>query len=117
MTISPQVRGSRIGGDPDLFGPTSQEIRGVANRRLGVEPGSTESSRCETSKRNGYEIRLPENTDNQFGYALFRAETIDEAIQAFEENAKLDPNSDNDYDSLTEALEKRGIRSKALANY
>ena len=69
------------------------------------------------TKRYGYEIKPPENTVNQFGYALFRAEKIDEAIEAFEENAKLYPDSANAFDSLAEALEKKGVRSKALANY
>ena len=48
---------------------------------------------------------------------MFRAEKIDEAIEAFEENAKLYPDSANAFDSLAEALEKKGVRSKALANY
>ena len=69
------------------------------------------------TKRYGYEIKPPENTINQFGYALFRAEKIDEAIEAFEENTKLYPDSANVFDSLAEALEKKGSRSKALANY
>ena len=38
-------------------------------------------------------------------------------MEAFEENARLYPDSPNVYDSLAEALEKKGIRSKALANY
>lgn len=69
------------------------------------------------SKRFGYEIKPPENIVNQFGYALFRSEKIDEAVEAFEENARLYPDSANVYDSLAEALEKKGSRSKALANY
>lgn len=69
------------------------------------------------SKRFGYEIKPPENIVNQFGYSLLGADKVDEAVEAFEENAKLYPNSANVYDSLAEALEKKGIRSKALANY
>jgi predicted alpha/beta superfamily hydrolase len=69
------------------------------------------------SKRFGYEIKPPENIVNQFGYALFRSEKVDEAIEAFEENVKLYPDSANVYDSLAEAFEKKGSRSKALANY
>lgn len=69
------------------------------------------------SKRFGYEIKPPENIVNQFGYALFRAEKVDEAIEAFEENVKLYPDSANVYDSLAEALEKKGSKAKALANY
>ena len=69
------------------------------------------------SKRFEYEIKPPENIVNQFGYALLNAEKVDEAVEAFEENAKLYPDSANVYDSLAEALEKKGIRSKALANY
>ena len=69
------------------------------------------------SKRYGYEIKPPENIVNQFGYALLRGDKIDEAVEAFEENVKLYPDSANVYDSLAEALEKKGSRSKALANY
>lgn len=69
------------------------------------------------SKRFGYEVKPPENIVNQFGYALFRAEKVDEAVEAFEENVKLYPDSANVYDSLAEALEKKGAKSKALANY
>ena len=69
------------------------------------------------SKRFGYEIKPPENIINQFGYALLNTDKLDEAVEAFEENTKLYPDSANVYDSLAEALEKKGIRSKALANY
>ena len=69
------------------------------------------------SKRFGYEIKPPENIVNQFGYALLRADKVDEAVEAFEENVKLYPDSANVYDSLAEAHEKKGVRSKALANY
>lgn len=78
---------------------------------------SLRSHYSKLSKRLGYEIKPPENIVNQFGYALFRSEKVDEAIEAFEENAKLYPDSANVYDSLAEALEKKGSRSKALANY
>ena len=69
------------------------------------------------SKRFGYEVKPPENTVNQFGYALLRAEKVDEAVETFEENVNLYPDSANVYDSLAEALEKKGAKSKALANY
>ena len=69
------------------------------------------------SKRYGYEIKPPENIVNQFGYALLTSNKIDEAVEAFEANADLYPDSANVYDSLAEALEKKGVRSKALANY
>ena len=44
-------------------------------------------------------------------------DSIDEAVEAFEENVRLYPDSANVYDSLAEALEKKGSKSKALANY
>jgi predicted alpha/beta superfamily hydrolase len=69
------------------------------------------------SKRFGYEVKPPENIVNQFGYVLLRSEKIDEAVEAFEENVRIYPDSANVYDSLAEALEKKGSRSKALANY
>jgi len=69
------------------------------------------------SKRFGYQIDPPENMINQFGYGLLRADKMDEAVEAFEENVKLHPESANVYDSLAEALERKGAKSKALANY
>ena len=69
------------------------------------------------TERFGYQIDPPETMINQFGYIKLRSEKLDEAVEAFEENTKLYPTSANVYDSLAEALEKKGARSKALANY
>ncbi|HEX6278416.1 MAG TPA: hypothetical protein VFZ49_00250, partial [Pyrinomonadaceae bacterium] len=69
------------------------------------------------SKRFGYTVKPPENIVNQFGYVLLRGDQVDAAIEAFEENVKLYPGSANVYDSLAEALEKKGSKTKALANY
>lgn len=78
---------------------------------------SLRSHYAKLTKRYGYEINPPEGIVNQFGYALLRSDKTNEAIEAFEENVKLYPDSANVYDSLAEALEKKGSRSKALANY
>jgi len=79
--------------------------------------GALRSHYSNLSKKYGYEIKPPETIVNQFGYALLGSDKVDEAVEAFEENTKLYPDSANVYDSLAEALEKKGVRSKALENY
>jgi predicted alpha/beta superfamily hydrolase len=69
------------------------------------------------TKRFGYEIKPPENTVNQLGYIFLRSNRLPEAVEAFQKNADLYPDSANVYDSLAEAHEKSGSKSKALANY
>lgn len=76
-----------------------------------------EAHYAKLSKRFGYEIKPPEAAINQLGYIFLRDEKVPEAIAAFEKNVELYPDSANVYDSLGEALEKNGSRSKALANY
>lgn len=99
-------------------------LAGVRKTFYGWQPGpavqnlaALRAHYSKLSKRYGYRISPPENLVNQFGYALLRSEKIDEAVEAFEENVILYPQSANVYDSLAEALEKKGARSKALANY
>jgi tetratricopeptide (TPR) repeat protein len=54
---------------------------------------------------------------NAHGYTLMGAGRIDEAIAMFESNVKAHPGSWNVYDSLGEALEKKGEVKAAIKNY
>jgi len=54
---------------------------------------------------------------NSLGYTLLRAGRLDDAVAVFEYNVKAYPESANSYDSLAEALEKRGDRKEAARNY
>lgn len=69
------------------------------------------------SERFGYKILPPENTVNQVGYQLLRADRTTEAVEVFKKNVENYPNSANVYDSLGEAYEKDGQLKPARDNY
>ena len=68
------------------------------------------------SKYN-YKVDISEAKFNIIGYTLLQNEEFDKAIEVFEYNVKLYPNSANVYDSLAEALEKTGRTKEATENY
>lgn len=69
------------------------------------------------SKRYGYDIFVPEDILNRAGYQMLGAGKTDEAIELFRKNVRNYPESANVYDSLGEALEKKGRLAEALENY
>jgi tetratricopeptide (TPR) repeat protein len=54
---------------------------------------------------------------NKAGYALLAQKKYNEAIEVFQLNVKLYPNSGNVYDSLGEAYMLAGDKKKAIENY
>jgi tetratricopeptide (TPR) repeat protein len=58
-----------------------------------------------------------ENDINLYGYQLMGQGKTDEAIALFRKNIKDHPDSWNTYDSLGEALEKKGDKKGAIENY
>ncbi len=54
---------------------------------------------------------------NAYGYQLLGRDKTDEAIAIFRKNVKDHPDSWNTYDSLGEALEKKGDKKGAIENY
>jgi hypothetical protein len=58
-----------------------------------------------------------ENDINNFGYALLNAGKVDEAVAMFRRNVRDYPRSWNVYDSLGEALARKGVKKEAQANY
>jgi len=68
------------------------------------------------SKYN-YSVDISEADLNMIGYRLMQSEEFDKAIEVFEYNVKLYPESANVYDSLAEALEKTGKTKEAAENY
>ncbi len=58
-----------------------------------------------------------ENTLNTTGYQLLSANKINDAIEVFKLNVKLNPNSWNGYDSLGEAYALAGDKDLAKENY
>lgn len=69
------------------------------------------------SERFGYKIAIPEETLNQVGYQLLRADRVAEAVEVFKKNVENHPNSANCYDSLAEAYEKNGSLKLAKETY
>jgi predicted Zn-dependent protease len=61
--------------------------------------------------------RVKEAGLNGFGYSLMNNRRLDDAIKVFQLNVQLFPQSGNVYDSLAEALEKRGDVAGAILNY
>jgi len=64
-----------------------------------------------------YPADISEAGFNMIGYRLMRSEEFDKAIEVFEYNVKLYPESANVYDSLAEALEQTGRIKEAAENY
>jgi hypothetical protein len=54
---------------------------------------------------------------NVLGYQLLGEGKVDQAIEMFRKNVKDYPRSWNVYDSLGEALAKKGLKKESLANY
>jgi hypothetical protein len=69
------------------------------------------------SERLGHEIQPPEVMVNLLGYRLLGEDRVGEAIEAFEFNVILHPESANVHDSLGEALERRGRLPGAIRCY
>ncbi|MCK5369638.1 MAG: hypothetical protein KAQ62_13850, partial [Cyclobacteriaceae bacterium] len=64
-----------------------------------------------------YTVDISEATFNIIGYRLLQNGEIDKAIEIFEYNVKLYPESANVYDSLAESLEQTGRTKEAAENY
>jgi len=54
---------------------------------------------------------------NNLGYQLMNGGKIDDAIQVFQKNTELNPNSWNVWDSLAEAYMNKGDKKLAIQNY
>jgi uncharacterized protein len=70
----------------------------------------------EVSKTVGYEIPVPEDVINNFGYGALNKGNFQEAISMFKLNIEQNPNSPNAYDSITEAYEEAGMFTEAEAS-
>jgi uncharacterized protein len=68
------------------------------------------------SERYGYQVPIPENVINGFGYRLLEGKKYDEAIGVFQRNVELFPGSANVYDSLADGYESAGKLDLALQN-
>jgi CubicO group peptidase (beta-lactamase class C family) len=87
-------------------------------RALSAKNGDALVQVCEKLEKEGASgKRIGESSLNGLGYGLLGQKRIDDAIKIFELNVKLYPQSANAYDSLAEALERRGDKDAAIKNY
>jgi len=68
-------------------------------------------------EKYGFTIQISEATLNIIGYQLLQASENKKAIDVFNYNVELNPNSANVYDSLGDAYDGQGMKKKALKNY
>lgn len=69
------------------------------------------------SAKYGYQIPIPEMHLNSLGSRLLREDKTESAIEIFEKNISLYPDSMNAYNNLAGALEKSGQLNKAKENF
>ncbi len=69
------------------------------------------------TQRMGYPIRPREAEINQVGYGLLGVGRLKDAIEVFQYNAEMHPDSPNVHDSLGEAFEQAKGLQEALASY
>ena len=68
-------------------------------------------------KNDSLDTAIKESNFNSFGYKELRKDNFEKAIQVFEINVALYPNSSNVYDSLGEAFMKSGDTIQAIIHY
>lgn len=68
-------------------------------------------------KKINKDFKLSEDEINSWGYQLLEQEKKNEALQVFQLNTLLFPDSANVYDSYAETLESLGNRKEAIINY
>ncbi len=93
----------------DHFLPFEMLIAGNLEEAIGQYKSIRQSSPSDPS--------IAQSRVNQIGYRLLRAGTLDAAIAVFEMNVEFYPDSWNVYDSLGEALAKKGDKVSAIKNY
>lgn len=87
------------------------------HRVLVKSDGNWKIANMISAETSMYRRSNEEMTLNNAGYTLMAANKIDEAIQVFELNTKLYPESYNVWDSLGEAYAKAGKKDLAIQNY
>ncbi len=99
-------------GLESIFSPYRMRGDLVAAGMPGIERHFTE-----LSERYGYDMQVPEQLVNSLGYQYLFQNKVDEAIAVFQWNVEHFPQSWNVYDSLGEALAKKGDTRAAIENY
>jgi predicted alpha/beta superfamily hydrolase len=81
----------------------------------GIDAGIAKFQALKSEDQN--ELIFSENDFNSLGYNLITRGMINAAIEVFEMNVKMNPQSANAYDSLAEAYMKSGNKEKAILYY
>ncbi|MGE5437212.1 MAG: serine hydrolase [Syntrophothermus sp.] len=101
--------------EPGIFkAPVSIHIGDVINEK-GIDEGIKEYKRIQAEEPDKYIIR--ETELNELGYYYLTNKKFDEAIAVFKLNSETFPQSFNVYDSMGEALMKKGNKDEAIRNY
>jgi tetratricopeptide (TPR) repeat protein len=102
----------------DLFGKT-REYSQVSSNMLKKEGGKWKFVSMSIINDGSYEVN-DFNTEMQLnltGYKLLGKDQVDRAIEVFELNTRLFPESYNTWDSLAEGYMKKGDKEKAVKYY
>lgn len=97
--------------------PPFDEFASREHRVLVKSNGQWKIATLMTTETSMYQKPAGEMTLNNAGYAFLAGGKVDEAIQVFELNTKLFPESFNVWDSLGEAYAKAGKKELAIQNY
>ncbi len=109
-------------GMPEFFRVQMEELERSAASAIehefktgGQKAGRSLFERVRSGRRK--DLVLAESEMNAAGYRLLKAGRIIESVALFEMNTELYPESGNVWDSLGEALIKKGERERAIAAY
>lgn len=94
--------------------PLSMYI-GEVIKNAGIDEGVKEYKRIAAEETSKYNMR--EQELNELGYYYLNNEELEKAIAVFKLNIDAFPNSANTYDSMGEALMKKGDNNNAIVNY
>lgn len=94
--------------------PISMHISEVIKTK-GIDEAIKEYKRIETEEFSKYDMK--ESELNELGYYYLNSNNIDEAIAVFRLNIDAYPYAANTYDSMGEALMKKGDTEGSIVNY
>jgi len=118
LSIAPEIVREALGGDQPAFGwikydrydsPSMKFAKAVRDRGP--------SAAIEEFRPALMRGDIPENSINAAGYQLLSQKKPSQAIQIFQLNVQLFPQSANAYDSLGEAYMDNGDKDLAIQNY
>lgn len=87
----------------------------IETLKAGLE--SIEAHYATISKQLGYQVDTPEYVLNEVGYYFLGKKELEKALEIFQRNQELNPESPNVYDSLGDVYDHKGDAKKALENY